>query len=222
MRPFFGPRWVDYKLLSTIHLVTSNFFCKTLDVKKIMKESRNEHELRHIWAEWHNKCGNQVKKSYEEFVSLSNQAARLNSLVTLIFIQRRLENIQIWNLVTDYSDTGAFWLREYELDTIKEDFQILYDTLAPLYKQLHAYARSRLRNVYGDQFSSDGLIPAHLLGSNLEIAKNKLPSQNYILNSGNVAASRMDGINSLLIPYPDKAPIDVTDEMKKQVRLELI
>jgi aminoglycoside phosphotransferase family enzyme len=66
--------------------------------------------------------------------------------------------------ITDFSDTGFYWLREYESATIKEDFEKLYDVLAPLYKQIHAYARAKLRNVYGDQFSSDGLIPAHLLG----------------------------------------------------------
>lgn len=44
-----------------------------------MKESRNEPELRHIWLEWHNKCGNAVRKPYEQFIVLSNKAARLNS-----------------------------------------------------------------------------------------------------------------------------------------------
>ena len=71
--------------------------------------------------------------------------------------------------MADFSDTGTFWLREYESETIKEDFGNLYKTLAPLYKQIHAYARAKLRNIYTDQFSSDGLIPAHLIG----IAQNK-------------------------------------------------
>ena len=44
-----------------------------------MKESRNEHELRHVWIEWHNKSGNPVRNSYEEFIKLSNKAAQLNS-----------------------------------------------------------------------------------------------------------------------------------------------
>ncbi len=46
-----------------------------------MKESRNEHELRHIWTEWHNKCGNRIRPFYEQFVQLSNKASRLNSKV---------------------------------------------------------------------------------------------------------------------------------------------
>jgi hypothetical protein len=44
-----------------------------------MKESRDEKELRHMWSEWHNKCGNKIRKPYEQFVKLSNQAAGLNS-----------------------------------------------------------------------------------------------------------------------------------------------
>ncbi|XP_059351358.1 angiotensin-converting enzyme-like [Daphnia carinata] len=144
------------------------------DLKKIMKESRNEHELRHIWTEWHNKCGNRIRQPYEQFVKLSNQAAVLNN----------------------FSDTGDYWLREYESDTIKEDFEQIYETLAPLYKQIHAYARAKLRDEYKDQFSSDGLIPAHLFGS--------------------LFASSMDGIYSLLIPFPDRASIDVTKQLKAQ------
>lgn len=51
------------------------------DLKKIMKQSRNEKELRHAWTEWHNKCGNDMmKKSYERFVGLSNRVAHLNGL----------------------------------------------------------------------------------------------------------------------------------------------
>ncbi|KAK4008522.1 hypothetical protein OUZ56_013657 [Daphnia magna] len=144
------------------------------DVKKIMKESRNEQELRHIWTEWHNKSGNLIRKPYEQFVKLSNQAAVLNN----------------------FSDTGDYWLSEYESATIKEDFEKIYETLAPLYKQIHAYARAKLRDVYADQISSDGLIPAHLFGS--------------------IFASSMDGIYSLLIPFPDRASIDVTKELNAQ------
>jgi len=54
-----------------------------------MKESRDEKELRHIWSEWHNKCGNRIRKPYEQFVKLSNQAARLNSTKLLIYLQHR-------------------------------------------------------------------------------------------------------------------------------------
>jgi len=46
-----------------------------------MQESRDEKELRHIWIEWHNKSGNEVmKKSYQRFVELTNQVAKLNGI----------------------------------------------------------------------------------------------------------------------------------------------
>lgn len=122
--------------------------------------------------------------------------------------------------MTDFSDTGAYWLREYESDTIKEDFDLLFETLAPLYKQIHAYARSKLRNVYGDQFSLDGLIPAHLLG-NLKLKLFHLVGSNEFLGAGNVFASSLDGVYSLLILYPKRASIDVTNELKAQVSQKL-
>lgn len=64
-------KMINYTLIQTNNSIT--------DVKKIMKESRDEKELRHMWSEWHNKCGNKIRKPYEQFVKLSNQAARLNS-----------------------------------------------------------------------------------------------------------------------------------------------
>jgi peptidyl-dipeptidase A len=59
---------------------------------------------------------------------------------------------------------GELWLTAYESETIKDDVEQLWQTLKPLYQNIHAYVRAKLRNVYGDQFSDDGLIPAHLLG----------------------------------------------------------
>ena len=64
----------------------------------------------------------------------------------------------------DFSDGGAFWLREYESDTFKDDVEQLWQTLKPLYQQIHAYVRAKLRTAYPDQILKDGLIPAHLLG----------------------------------------------------------
>lgn len=66
---------------------------------------------------------------------------------------------------TDFSDTGAYWLEDYESTTFKDDVEQLWQTLKPLYQNLHAYVRAKLRGVYGDQISNDGLIPVHLLGN---------------------------------------------------------
>lgn len=54
------------------------------DLTKILKESRDEIELRHVWTEWHDKSGNDVmKRSYERFVVLSNRVAELNGSICL-------------------------------------------------------------------------------------------------------------------------------------------
>lgn len=65
----------------------------------------------------------------------------------------------------DYSDTGAFWLRNYESDTFKSDIEDVWQTIKPFYQQLHAYVRSKLRAFYGeDKVPKNQPIPAHLLG----------------------------------------------------------
>jgi aminoglycoside phosphotransferase family enzyme len=71
----------------------------------------------------------------------------------------------MFHYFTGFADGGEYWLKDYESETFKKDVEELWLTLKPLYEQLHAYVRGKLRNVYGDQFNtSDGLIPAHLLG----------------------------------------------------------
>jgi len=40
--------------------------------------------------------------------------------------------------------------------------------MKPFYHQIHAYVRAKLRIVYPDQFTDDGLIPSHLLGKTFQ------------------------------------------------------
>lgn len=37
--------------------------------------------------------------------------------------------------------------------------------IMPLYKELHAYVRAKLIEVYGDRIDPEGHLPAHLLGT---------------------------------------------------------
>ena len=46
----------------------------------------------------------------------------------------------------------------------EKDLEELWQTLAPLYQQLHAYVRSQLIERYPGKIRADGPIPAHLLG----------------------------------------------------------
>ncbi len=51
----------------------------------------------------------------------------------------------------------GFLFRKLTLITM---FQIL-----PLYKELHAYVRAKLQDVYPGRITSDAYLPAHLLGN---------------------------------------------------------
>ena len=48
------------------------------DIDAILKTSRDEEELRHVWIQWRNVTGRPIKAFYELSVKLSNEAARLN------------------------------------------------------------------------------------------------------------------------------------------------
>jgi len=142
------------------------------DIDAIMKTSRDEEELRHVWIQWRNVTGRPIKEHYERFVELSNEAARLN----------------------DFSDTGDMWLRNYETDSFKDDIDELWSTMKPFYQEIHAYVRTKLREVYGASvLGDDGLIPAHLLG--------------------NMWAQSWGNIYSLTVPFPNKTSVDVTEQM---------
>lgn len=100
--------------------------------------------------------------------------------------------------ILDFSDTGAYWLRNYESDTFKKDIEGLWQTIKPFYLQLHAYVRAKLRAHYGEEkVPKNQPIPAHLLG--------------------NMWAQAWANINELVTPYPGKVSVDVTPEMQKQV-----
>lgn len=139
-----------------------------------MSKSRNFDELKHVWHQWHQQSGGKMRSHYQHFVELSNEAARMNSnclinslTLTLLdeCLQKYFNNPNLYDSLIDYSDTGAFWLRNYESDTFKSDIEDLWQTIKPFYVQLHAYVRAKLRAHYGeDKVPKNQPIPAHLLG----------------------------------------------------------
>ena len=59
-------------------------------------------------------------------------------------------------------------MKDYEADDFKDQVEVLWEQVKPLYLQLHAYVRRRLREQYGEEHvSKRGPIPAHLLGLQL-------------------------------------------------------
>ncbi|KAJ8978209.1 hypothetical protein NQ317_002029 [Molorchus minor] len=65
----------------------------------------------------------------------------------------------------NFTDNSEYWLHDYEDPNIKQQIQDLWEQLKPLYLQIHAYVRSKLRQKYGDIVSEKGPIPVHLLGN---------------------------------------------------------
>uniref|UniRef100_A0AAQ5YDC7 Angiotensin-converting enzyme n=1 Tax=Amphiprion ocellaris TaxID=80972 RepID=A0AAQ5YDC7_AMPOC len=96
-----------------------------------------------------------------------------------------------------FDDTGAEWRSWYESSTFEQDIDNLYKTIEPLYLNLHAFVRRQLYKQYGPKYINlKGPIPAHLLG--------------------NMWAQTWNNIYGMMIPFPDKPNIDVTNEMERQ------
>uniref|UniRef100_A0AAX7W1A7 Angiotensin-converting enzyme n=1 Tax=Astatotilapia calliptera TaxID=8154 RepID=A0AAX7W1A7_ASTCA len=96
-----------------------------------------------------------------------------------------------------FQDTGDDWRSWYETETFRQDLEEIYKTIEPLYRNLHAFVRRQLYNQYGPKYINlKGPIPAHLLG--------------------NMWAQTWNNIYDMMIPFPDKPNIDVTDEMVRQ------
>lgn len=144
------------------------------ELTHILATSRDPEELKHVWLEWRNYIGPKCRGLYKEYVDLSNEAARLNN----------------------FSDLSELWLVDYEDPNFKKVVQSLWEQLKPLYLQIHAYVRTKLREKYGDIVTEKGPIPVHLLG--------------------NMWGQTWDNIADFMLPYPDVKNADLTSELKKQ------
>ncbi|KAI8513657.1 hypothetical protein Bbelb_079810 [Branchiostoma belcheri] len=144
------------------------------DLSDCLADSRDYDRLRFCWEGWRDAVGRQLKDKYPRFVELSNDAVR--------------QGVPYWE------DTGAYWRSWYETADFQEQLENLYNQLTPLYNNLHAYVRKKLRATYGqDKISATGPIPAHLLG--------------------NMWSQSWANIYKLVEPYPGKTSIDVTAKM---------
>ena len=115
------------------------------DLDEQMVKLRDPKKLAEIWAGWH-AIGPPMRDSYARFVELSNQGAR----------------------ELGFEDTGALWRSGYDMTPAEfsAELERLWKQVEPLYKELHAFTRSRLISKYGAAAQrKDGMIPAHLLGN---------------------------------------------------------
>ncbi|XP_069674785.1 angiotensin-converting enzyme-like isoform X1 [Periplaneta americana] len=145
------------------------------ELVEILAKSRDPEELKHVWVEWRKVSGEKCRGMFEHYVALSNEAATLNN----------------------FTDNAEYWLKDYESPDFREQLSRLWDQLQPLYLQIHAYVRRKLRETYGENLVTPrGPIPAHLLG--------------------NMWSQKWGNIESISTPYPGKDKIDVTSTMLKQ------
>jgi peptidyl-dipeptidase A len=115
------------------------------DLTRLMATSRDPNELRDAWVGWH-QIARPMRKDFVRYVELSNQGAR----------------------ELGFQDTGTLWRSKYDMppDDFSKELDRLWEQVSPLYVQLHAYVRWKLREKYGDQVvPANGPLPADLLGN---------------------------------------------------------
>lgn len=114
------------------------------DLTAIMALNRNWDELQHVWTEWRRHTGKHIKDPFDQLVTLSNEASRLNN----------------------FSNTADYWNFPFESATMGVEIEDALEDIKPLYELLHAYVRRRLRDFYGpEKISRQAPLPAHILGN---------------------------------------------------------
>lgn len=120
--------------------------CLNIDeITRIMASSRDPKQLLEVWQGWHS-IAPPMKKDFARVVEITNKGAR----------------------ELGFADTGALWRSGYDMppEEFSRELDRLWEQVKPLYEQLHAYVRWKLREKYGaSAVPENGPIPAHLLGN---------------------------------------------------------
>jgi len=116
-----------------------------LELSRTIAESRDPDALLEAWTGWRT-ISPAMRDDYRRMVELANEGSS----------------------ELGYSDTGALWRSNYDMDP--DDFAAeldrLYGQIRPLYEALHCHVRASLQEQYGEAVVPSGEpIPAHLLGN---------------------------------------------------------
>ncbi|XP_018340151.1 PREDICTED: angiotensin-converting enzyme-like [Trachymyrmex septentrionalis] len=145
------------------------------DISQIMAKSRDWDELQYVWTEWRRRSGRPIRDLYHQLIALTNDAARMNN----------------------FTDAAEYWMFPYESPNFQQDIDEAWETIRPLYEELHAYIRRRLRDLYGpEKIGAHTPLPSHILG--------------------NIWGQSWTNLLDVTLPYPGKTYPDVTQEMRAQ------
>ncbi|XP_014300060.1 angiotensin-converting enzyme isoform X2 [Microplitis demolitor] len=145
------------------------------EISKLMAKSRDWDELQWVWVEWRRRSGSQIRDLYSQLVFLNNEVARLNN----------------------FTDAADYWMFPYESPDFQQELDEVWESVRPLYEELHAYVRKKLRDLYGpERIGGHTPLPAHILG--------------------NVWGQSWTNLLDITTPYPGKYYMDVTEEMQAQ------
>lgn len=151
--------------------------CLNIDeITRIMATSRDPKQLLDVWQGWHS-IAPPMKKDFARVVEITNKGAR----------------------ELGFADTGALWRSGYDMppEEFSRELDRLWEQVKPLYEQLHAYVRWKLREKYGAAVVPEkGPIPAHLLG--------------------NIWAQQWDNLYPLLSPKGADPGYDLTAILKRR------
>ena len=113
------------------------------DIKEVFSKSRDPDELEHYWTEWRKATGIPMKPMYDDVIDVQNRIARDAGFDSAVESSNR----------------------DYEMPDVEAYADEIFDRLRPLYEQLHAFVRRKLREKYGpSKVPESGPIPEHLLG----------------------------------------------------------
>ncbi len=154
------------------------------DLEDVMAKSRKYDELLDVWQGWH-RIAPPIRPVFKRYVDLSNKGAR----------------------EIGFKDLGSMWRSGYDMppEQFEAEVERLWQTVKPLYDELHCYVRSQLRKQYGaDKVPDKAPIPAHLLG--------------------NMWAQEWNNIADMMVPYPKEPSFDITRQMaaKKYDALKMV
>ena len=71
--------------------------------------------------------------------------------------------------VVDFTDAADYWQFPYETFNFEREVDEVWEGIKPLYEELHAYVRRKLRDHYGpEKISGQAPLPSHILGNDCQ------------------------------------------------------